>query len=60
MNIYIFGEGSVGKSTYVKFLRFGTQTRRWNKTLGAEVHKINVLTNKGEEIIQLVDFAGQK
>jgi len=58
--ICVVGDGSVGKTTWIRRLLTHTAERRYVATLGVQVHPIHIETNKGVFIFNMWDTAGQE
>ncbi len=60
IKVLLVGDGAVGKTTFVKRHRLGVYDKRYNATMGVEVHPIKFHTNKGPIIFNIWDVAGQE
>jgi len=58
--LVLVGDGGVGKTTFVKRHKTGEFEKKYVPTLGAEVHPIDFVTNKGRIIFNVWDTAGQE
>ena len=58
--VIVVGDGAVGKTTLLKRYRTGEYDRRYNATMGVEVHPLKFHTNKGPIIFNVWDTAGQE
>ena len=58
--VILVGDGGVGKSAFVKKLRFGTFSGKYIATMGVDVHPIKFNTNYGPIIFKVWDTAGQE
>jgi GTP-binding nuclear protein Ran len=60
IKVLLVGDGAVGKTTFVKRHRTGEYDKRYNSTMGVEVHPLKFHTNKGPVIFNVWDAAGQE
>ena len=58
--IVLFGDGGVGKTTFVKKHLTGDFEKRYIATLGVEVHPLRFHTNYGTICFNIWDCAGQE
>eukprot|EP00923_Selenidium_pygospionis_P041807 GHVN01072616.1.p1 GENE.GHVN01072616.1~~GHVN01072616.1.p1 ORF type:complete len:217 (-),score=6.37 GHVN01072616.1:119-769(-) len=58
--IVIIGDGGVGKTTFVTRHKSGEYIKRYDPTVGANVHSLPFYTNYGEIVFTCWDTAGQE
>jgi GTP-binding nuclear protein Ran len=58
--LVLVGDGGVGKTVFVKRHKTGEFEKRYDATMGAEVHPMDFSTNKGRVILDVWDTAGQE
>jgi len=58
--IVLVGDGSTGKTAYVKRHKTGEFERKYIPTIGADVHRITFHTNRGTIHLDVWDTAGQE
>lgn len=58
--IVLIGNGGVGKAAFVKKLQQNEFERKYNATIGVEVHPVHFHTNKGFVQFNIWDCAGQE
>ncbi|XP_021344952.1 GTP-binding nuclear protein Ran-like isoform X2 [Mizuhopecten yessoensis] len=58
--LIIVGDGGVGKTTFVKRHMTGEFEKKYNATVGAEVHPMKFNTTRGEIQFNVWDTAGQE
>ena len=56
----LFGDGGIGKATFVKRLLTGESEKKYEATLGAEVHSLVFHTNRRPDKINVWDTAGSE
>ncbi len=56
----LVGDGGVGKTTFVKRHKTGEFEKKYEATLGVEVHPMEFYTNKGKIRFMVWDTAGQE
>ena len=59
-HLNFFGDGGVGKTTWIKTLYTNHFTNEYVGTVGTEVHPLSVKTNRGTFHLTLCDYAGQE
>ena len=58
--VVLLGDGGVGKTSYVKRLKYGEFGNGYLPTMGVEIHPLEVKTNVGTYTLNLWDCAGQE
>jgi GTP-binding nuclear protein Ran len=58
--VVLVGDGGVGKSTFVKRHLTGEFEKKYEATIGAEVHPMDFYTNVGKITLEVWDTAGQE
>jgi GTP-binding nuclear protein Ran len=58
--LVLVGDGGVGKTTFVKRHLTGEFEKKYNATVGVEVHPLQFQTNRGLIIYNVWDTAGQE
>jgi len=58
--LVLVGDGGVGKTTFVKRHMTGEFEKKYNATVGVEVHPLQFQTNRGMIIYNVWDTAGQE
>lgn len=58
--LLLVGDGSTGKTTFIKKHRIGQFDLNYNATMGVEIHSLKFHTNKGDVIFNCWDCAGQE
>lgn len=58
--LVLVGSGGVGKTTFVKQQLFGQFEKRYEPTVGVEVHPLRFYTNRGPIVFNCWDTAGQE
>ncbi|CAF4409559.1 unnamed protein product, partial [Adineta steineri] len=58
--LVLVGDGGVGKTTFVKRHLTGEFEKKYEATVGVNVHPLNFSTNYGEIIFSVWDTAGQE
>lgn len=59
-NLLIVGDGGCGKSTYVRTVNTGKFKKKYDSTIGYEVHTTELLTTNGTITMKIYDTAGQE
>ncbi|XP_060210947.1 GTP-binding nuclear protein Ran-B1-like, partial [Lycium barbarum] len=59
-NLVIVGDGETGKTTFVKRHLNGEFEKKYDPTIGVEVHPLDFFTNCGEIRFYCWDTAGQE
>lgn len=58
--VIVVGDGGVGKTTFIKRHLTGEFEKKYNATIGVEVHPIRFFTNRGVVCFNVWDTAGQE
>ncbi len=58
--LVLVGDGGVGKTTFVKRHKSGEFEKKYVPTLGAEVHPMDFVTDRGKLVFNVWDTAGQE
>jgi GTP-binding nuclear protein Ran len=58
--LLVVGDGATGKTTFIKHHLTGEFDKRYNATMGVDVHSLELNTNKGKVIFDVWDSAGQE
>lgn len=58
--LVLVGDGGVGKTTFVKRHMTGEFEKKYNATVGVEVHPLQFQTNRGMIVYNVWDTAGQE
>ena len=58
--LVLVGDGGVGKTTFVKRHKTGEFEKKYVATVGAEVHKMDFTTGRGQIMFNVWDTAGQE